>query len=59
MDLLFAKVVTISEHFVVCRGKPQPPFELVKPALPTLAGLIYSSDEEVFSLSPDHGKAAA
>ena len=33
-----------SLHF---RGKPQPPFDLVKPALPTLAGLIYSNDEEV------------
>ena len=33
-----------------CRGKPQPNFELVKPALPTLAGLIYSNDEEVRSV---------
>ena len=32
-----------------CRGKPQPNFELVKPALPTLAGLIYSNDEEVLT----------
>mmetsp|Transcript_68671 Transcript_68671/g.183301 ORF Transcript_68671/g.183301 Transcript_68671/m.183301 type:complete len:311 (-) Transcript_68671:280-1212(-) len=32
-----------------CRGKPQPPFDLVKPALPTLAGLIYSNDEEVLT----------
>ena len=32
-----------------CRGKPQPPFELVKPALPTLASLIYSNDEEVLT----------
>jgi len=32
-----------------CRGKPQPAFELVKPALPTLAGLIYSNDEEVLT----------
>lgn len=30
-----------------CRGKPQPPFELVSPSLPTLARLIYSTDEEV------------
>jgi len=32
-----------------CRGKPQPPFELVCPALPTLARLIYSTDEEVLT----------
>jgi HEAT repeat protein len=32
-----------------CRGKPQPPFELVKPALPTLAKLIYSPDTEVLT----------
>jgi hypothetical protein len=32
-----------------CRGKPQPPFELVSPALPTLARLIYSTDEEVLT----------
>jgi len=32
-----------------CRGKPQPPFELVSPALPTLARLIYSADEEVLT----------
>jgi importin subunit alpha-6/7 len=34
-------------HLDFSRGKPQPPFDLVKPALPTLAGLIYSNDEEV------------
>jgi hypothetical protein len=33
----------------LCRGKPQPPFEWVKPALPTLARLIYSADEEVLT----------
>jgi len=33
----------------MCRGKPQPPFEAVAPALPTLARLIYSSDEEVLT----------
>mmetsp|Transcript_9512 Transcript_9512/g.18446 ORF Transcript_9512/g.18446 Transcript_9512/m.18446 type:complete len:523 (-) Transcript_9512:115-1683(-) len=32
-----------------CRGKPQPSFELVRPALPTLAQLIYSADEEVLT----------
>jgi len=30
----------------LCRGKPQPPFELVKPALPTLATLIKDSNDE-------------
>lgn len=33
----------------LCRGKPQPRFEWVRPALPTLARLIYSSDEEVLT----------
>lgn len=32
-----------------CRGKPQPEFEAVKPALPTLAQLIFSPDEEVLT----------
>jgi importin subunit alpha-6/7 len=32
-----------------CRGKPQPDFENVKPALPTLAQLIFSPDEEVLT----------
>ncbi|KAI6692960.1 hypothetical protein NL676_020670 [Syzygium grande] len=32
-----------------CRGKPQPPFELVKPALPSLERLIHSNDEEVLT----------
>jgi len=32
-----------------CRGKPQPPFELVGQALPTLANLIWSKDEEVLT----------
>eukprot|EP01113_Clastostelium_recurvatum_P047510 TRINITY_DN848_c0_g1_i1.p1 TRINITY_DN848_c0_g1~~TRINITY_DN848_c0_g1_i1.p1 ORF type:complete len:535 (-),score=139.79 TRINITY_DN848_c0_g1_i1:316-1920(-) len=32
-----------------CRGKPQPPFDLVRPALPTLARLIYHPDEEVLT----------
>eukprot|EP00544_Gedaniella_sp_CCMP2646_P010922 CAMPEP_0202480152 /NCGR_PEP_ID=MMETSP1361-20130828/253_1 /ASSEMBLY_ACC=CAM_ASM_000849 /TAXON_ID=210615 /ORGANISM="Staurosira complex sp., Strain CCMP2646" /LENGTH=557 /DNA_ID=CAMNT_0049107563 /DNA_START=41 /DNA_END=1714 /DNA_ORIENTATION=- len=32
-----------------CRGKPQPEFELVRPALPTLAQLIFSPDEEVLT----------
>ncbi len=31
----------------LCRGKPEPPFELVMPALPLLSQLIYSTDEEV------------
>jgi len=32
-----------------CRGKPQPPFAWVSPALPTLAKLIYLSDVEVLT----------
>jgi HEAT repeat protein len=32
-----------------CRGKPQPHFDFVKPALPTLAKLIYSTDEDVLT----------
>nr|AFK47768.1 unknown [Medicago truncatula] len=32
-----------------CRGKPQPPFDQVKPALPALVGLIHSNDEEVLT----------
>ncbi|CAI9104903.1 OLC1v1003693C1 [Oldenlandia corymbosa var. corymbosa] len=32
-----------------CRGKPQPHFEQTKPALPTLARLIHSNDEEVLT----------
>ena len=32
-----------------CRGKPQPDFEHVRPALPTLAHLIYMQDEEVLT----------
>ncbi|KAA8543049.1 hypothetical protein F0562_021456 [Nyssa sinensis] len=32
-----------------CRGKPQPQFELTKPALPALARLIHSNDEEVLT----------
>ncbi|CAN1281393.1 Importin subunit alpha-2 [Linum perenne] len=32
-----------------CRGKPQPPFDQVRPALPALAHLVCSSDEEVLT----------
>eukprot|EP00753_Platysulcus_tardus_P017028 PLAT6209.1.p1 GENE.PLAT6209.1~~PLAT6209.1.p1 ORF type:complete len:526 (-),score=274.69 PLAT6209.1:173-1750(-) len=32
-----------------CRGKPQPDFEMVKPALPVLARLIFSHDVEVLT----------
>ncbi|GAB2215384.1 hypothetical protein Drorol1_Dr00019767 [Drosera rotundifolia] len=32
-----------------CRGKPQPPFELVSPALPTLERLIHSNDDKVLT----------
>jgi importin subunit alpha-6/7 len=33
----------------LCRGKPQPPFDLVQPCLATLAHLIYAQDEEVLT----------
>jgi hypothetical protein len=32
-----------------CRGKPQPPFDQVKPALPALQRLVFSDDEEVLT----------
>ena len=32
-----------------CRGKPQPSFDLVKPALPTLAQLLFQQDDEVLT----------
>lgn len=32
-----------------CRGKPQPPFEQTRPALPALQRLVHSSDEEVLT----------
>lgn len=32
-----------------CRGKPQPMFEWVAPALSTLANMIYNNDEEVLT----------
>ncbi|PIA61184.1 hypothetical protein AQUCO_00300603v1 [Aquilegia coerulea] len=32
-----------------CRGKPQPPFDQTKPALPALERLIHSNDEEVLT----------
>ena len=33
----------------LCRGKPQPPFDLVEPAITTLATLVHSSDEELLT----------
>lgn len=33
----------------LCRGKPQPPFEHVRAALPALAALIHAADEEVLT----------
>ena len=33
----------------LCRGKPQPDFAQVSPALPTLALLIFSKDEEILT----------
>lgn len=32
-----------------CRGKPQPPFEQTRPALPALQQLVHSNDEEVLT----------
>lgn len=32
-----------------CRGKPQPPFPLVAPALPVLASLLFVKDDEVLT----------
>jgi len=32
-----------------CRGKPQPAFEHVQPALPVLAGLLHAQDDEVLT----------
>ncbi|XP_052189538.1 importin subunit alpha-2-like [Diospyros lotus] len=32
-----------------CRGKPQPPFEQTRPALPALQHLVHSTDEEVLT----------
>jgi len=32
-----------------CRGKPQPEWEMVAPAVPVLCKLVYSSDEEVLT----------
>ena len=33
----------------LCRGKPQPAFDMVKPALPTLATLLFQQDDEVLT----------
>eukprot|EP01138_Halocafeteria_seosinensis_P010797 gb/GECG01011027.1/.p1 GENE.gb/GECG01011027.1/~~gb/GECG01011027.1/.p1 ORF type:complete len:545 (+),score=86.22 gb/GECG01011027.1/:1-1635(+) len=33
----------------LCRGKPQPKFELVRHALPTLAQILWSNDDEVLT----------
>ncbi|KAK9218759.1 hypothetical protein WN943_007396 [Citrus x changshan-huyou] len=32
-----------------CRGKPEPPFDQVRPALPALAQLVHSNDEDVLT----------
>jgi len=45
----FSVKIPICAIVCFCRGKPQPPFELVRPALPTLAKLIYSPDTEVLT----------
>lgn len=46
LSLLRNATWTISNF---CRGKPQPPFELVSPALPILASLVTLQDEEVLT----------
>eukprot|EP00298_Acanthocystis_sp_HF-20_P005313 c15526_g1_i1.p1 GENE.c15526_g1_i1~~c15526_g1_i1.p1 ORF type:complete len:522 (+),score=248.63 c15526_g1_i1:75-1640(+) len=33
----------------LCRGKPQPDFNLVRQALPSLSSLVYSNDDEVLT----------
>lgn len=60
ISLLRNAVWTLSNF---CRGKPQPPFDLVRPALPILAQLIWSKDDEILTdacwalsyLSDDNG----
>lgn len=60
ISLLRNAVWTLSNF---CRGKPQPPFDLVRPALPVLAQLIWSKDDEILTdacwalsyLSDDNG----
>jgi hypothetical protein len=41
--------VHVHVSFFASRGKPQPPFDLVQPALQRLAQLIYSKDDEVLT----------
>ncbi|KAH9754134.1 Importin subunit alpha-2 [Citrus sinensis] len=36
----------------LCKGKPEPPFDQVRAALPALAQLIHLDDEEVLSVCP-------
>ncbi|XP_010482208.1 PREDICTED: importin subunit alpha-5-like [Camelina sativa] len=44
LPILRVATWTLSNFF---RGKPLPPFDLVKPALPALERLVHSNDEEV------------
>merc|ERR1719460_1460118 len=37
----------------LCRGKPQPAWNMVLPALPVLAQLVFSNDDEVLSDGPN------
>ncbi|KAK9215241.1 hypothetical protein WN944_007245 [Citrus x changshan-huyou] len=46
LSMLRITIWTLSN---LCKGKPQPPFDQVRPALPTLAQLIHLDDEEVLS----------
>eukprot|EP00013_Stygamoeba_regulata_P025233 CAMPEP_0177648282 /NCGR_PEP_ID=MMETSP0447-20121125/10747_1 /TAXON_ID=0 /ORGANISM="Stygamoeba regulata, Strain BSH-02190019" /LENGTH=516 /DNA_ID=CAMNT_0019150917 /DNA_START=84 /DNA_END=1634 /DNA_ORIENTATION=+ len=46
LNMLRNAIWTLSNF---CRGRPAPPFELVRPALRTLARLLYSKDDEVLT----------
>lgn len=46
LSMLRNAVWTLSNFF---RGKPPPPFELMRPALPVLQRLLYSNDDEVLT----------
>ncbi|KAK4407929.1 Importin subunit alpha [Sesamum angolense] len=52
-DLMLRRSYHVAECNVdivkLCRGKPQPQFEQVKAALPALAHLIHTNDEEVLT----------
>ena len=49
VSMLRSGTWTLSNLCRGMRGKPQPTFDLVRPALPTLAQLIYSPDDDVLT----------